>query len=648
MSLVLLFNAGEQYTGSRIVSHPLGTSGSPVIMTGFGLQGNQSFPLGLLEATGHFRRAINSLLYGDPVFGDRVTRSSLSGEVTGQQVHINRLSEAITGIERVMSSLLRGDPVGNLQFIANCLSGELVGLQSALTEISGGAGGIHEFRNTMSGDPISSIFTHLNDLALVDYVTGTRRVINALQNVVPITPDVTWGILLDGADITHQVTSLSMSFTEDDIHNQVELASISNDLFRKSSLAEGIHALQVTINEEVYEYVLEDQQGTEDSFNLWGRSKSALWDAPYREEIALTLEVPALASEVATTLLNDNSGIDPVSLTWDCEDWVLPKTYSYNGQPLAGISEIAEAIGAVVRSQSDGTLVIRNKFPARPIHIPTTAAVARYDRSNMIEVSTDYERGTGVNTIEVSRQTTAIELPDYRVEEESLDVGDPTHVRLYWAGNRPHGGPVQFVTDGTVQSLGSGLIEEVESEIVIVKNGMGETSRPIKSLEPGGVEWIGRQYGQPTFDVNGKEVVIPDNQDGVLKLSYTTEYERLLLLNHSVEILLAVLSIAGETDVALNVTIPPGDVSAPSLHDELLSTPAIAVVAGTAALDAARYDQKAVSLSSPYKISIMDGDIVHVDDSEISALGNFQVKSVAVTITGPKVLHTMEVIQWQV
>jgi hypothetical protein len=617
-------------------------------MVGFGLQGNQSIPLGLLEATGSFRKAINSLLYGDPVSGDRVIRSSLSGDLSGQQVHINKLSEAITGIELVMSSLLKGDPIGNLQFIANNLSGELTGLKSSLLTLSEGVGGIHEFRNAMSGNPISNIFSHLNDLALVDYISGTRRSINALQNVIPITPNVTWSILLDGGDITNQVTSMSMSFTEDDIHNQIELASISSDLFRKSSLTEGAHTLQIILNEEVYDYILEDQHGTEDLFSLWGRSKSALWDAPYREEIALALEVPALASAVATTLLNDNSGMDPVVIVWDCEDWVLPQTYSYNGQPLAGISEIAEAIGAVVRSQPDGTLIVRSKFTARPIHIPTTAAVARYDRSNMITVSTDYERGTGANTIEVSRQTTAIELPDYRIEEESPDVGEPTHVRLYWAGNRPPGGPVQFVTDGTVQGLGSGLIEEIEDETVIVRNGIGETTRPIKTLEPGGVEWFGKQYGQPVFNVNSREIAIPDNQDGVCKLTYTTEYERLLLTGHSVEVLLAVLSISGETDVALNVTIPPGDVAAPPLHDELLAAPAIAVVAGTAALDTVRYDRKTVSISAPYEISIMDGDIVHVDDAEISALGNFQVKSVVVAITGPKVLHTMEVTQWQV
>lgn len=648
MSLVLLFNGGEQYTGSHIVSIPLGNGGSPVILTGFGLQGQQSFPLGLLEATGNFRKAVNSLLYGDPVSGEQIITSAITGEATGRQVHLTQLSNAIAGVERVLYSLLQGDPIGNLQFIANCLSGELDGLKSSLNTISEGAAGIQEIRNTLSDTHIAKIIQHLNDLALVDYASGTRRVINSLRNAVPITPSISWSILMDGADITSQVVSMSMSFAEDDIHNQIELASISSELFRKSSIKEGIHALQVTLDAVTYEYILEDQQGTEDSFSLWGRSKSALWDAPYREEITLTLKVPTLASQVAETLLNTNSGRDPETITWECEDWVLPSTYSYNGQPLAGISDIAETIGAVVRSQADGTLLVRNKYPVRPINIPTAETVARFDRSNMIDISTDYERGTGANTIEVSRQTTPIELPDYRVEEGGLDVGEPFHIRLYWAGKRPPGGPAKFVSDGWVTSSGNGLIEKVEEEIVIVKNGLGETVRPIYEVCPGGVEWIGRQYEYPSFDQHSREVRIADNKDGVLKLTYNTVYERLHIQNHSVEVLLAVLSIAGEADVAVKVTIPPGDKAAPALHHELLSTRAIAVVAGTAALDATRYDQKTISLAVPYESPIMDGDIIHVDDAEISALGNFQVGKVVVSIDGPKVLHTMEVVQCQV
>jgi hypothetical protein len=511
--------------------------------------------------------------------------------------------------------------------------------QPVRLDLSSGAQKIQAMINSICEGDVSSIQKLIGEIAEKDPAIGTQKILQSLKNLTVTFPTITYDILLDGISIKGKVEDAVVTYREDSVHNSVNIRSIHNDLFWNCNPAdlEGVSRIEVQIDGRQMYFLLEKRSGDEKNFSLWGRSISAREDAPYAEELDYSLDEPKFAKDVAEEILEVSS------LDWQCEDWILPSSFEFDGVPISGILMIANAIGAVVRCKDDGTIYVRQRFPVRPINANGASATVNYDRANLTRLDYSNIKGSQYNAVEVIGATDDVNLPEISIEETGSTVGDTVHIRVYWAGDKPSGIIETYVTDGIITALGELTTEEDESETVIFNDGVGSVSKPITSII--NIEWIGDSGGEVLYEQYSKDVEIADEAYRIAEITYKTTYSRYRISESNVELLLALLTFGGESDVSVEVIIEEGDKPAPNFNSPLLTSQSIAVVAGTAWLDKNKYNRKQVVLETPYNSDAIDGVLALVNDAEIDCVGNFHISACRTLMKGSKVINELGVIQ---
>ena len=552
------------------------------------------------------------------------------------------LSLGIQEIQKFLLRLCEGDPFISLQSLKNQLVYDKREIQKVLNIISNSVESIQAIPQTISLGGVASLQKLLLEIAEKDYVLGQQNLLQSLENLGVSYLSVEYDILLDGFSIKKSVTDVIISYREDSVHNSISIRSIDKELFWKCDpvINEGISRIEVQVGTRQIYFLLEKQTGDEKAFSFWGRSISAKEDVPYAEDLDYSLDEPKSAKAVVEEILIVSS------LDWQCDDWILPTSFEFEGTPMEGISQIVNAIGAVVRCKDDGTILVRQRYPIRPINMNGTDVAVSYDRSHLTRLDYENFKGLRYNAVKVTGFTDDVGLPDMAVEESSPVMGDDVHVRVYWAGNKPSGGIATYVTDGDINILGEETSEEDEAETVTFMDGIASVSRPITSIT--NFEWIGDSGGNINYEKFSKDLEIANEAYRIGEITYKTTYSRYCVSNHDVEVLLALLTFGGESDVSVEVKMGIGDRPAPDLNLPLLTSQSIAVVAGTAWLDKNKYDKKKVVLETPYNDNVIDGVLVYVNNAEINCIGNFHVKDCNISIKGPRVINEIGILQCQV
>jgi hypothetical protein len=555
---------------------------------------------------------------------------------------LNTISGSIEGIQTLFQKLCQGDPFTSLQTLENKLVDEKRRVQALLNTISGSIEGAQAVIQSISAGDVASLQKLLLEIAEKDSVTGQQKLLQSLQDTAVTFPAVDYDIFLDGISIKNKIKETAVSYSEDSVHNSVNIQSMQSDLFWDCDPAEleGISRIEVRAGTRQMYFLLEKRTGDEQSFSLWGRSLSAREDSPYAVDLDYSLDEPKSAKSVIEEILAVSS------LNWQCDDWMLPASFEFEGPPIEGISQIAAAIGAVVRCEDDGTIRVRQRFPIRPVNMNGAGVAVNYDRTKLTRLDYDNVKGLHYNAVEVVGCTDDVYLPDIYIEESSPEVRHNVHIRVYWAGKKPSGGIETYVTDGKILSLGEKTREEEESETIIFKDGVASVSKPITSIVS--VKWVGDYGGNVSYKKYSRDLEIANEVYRIAKIIYKTTYSRYCISDHCVEILLALLTFGGESDVSVEVKIGTGDRPAPDLNNPLLTSQSIAVVAGTAWLDANKYDQKKITLETPYNDDAADGILAYINDAEIDCVGNFHIESCNIAIKGPRVINELGVIQCQV
>lgn len=548
------------------------------------------------------------------------------GGVQGITVRLNSIGE------QAVSSLPVGMGIQDIQSILNDITGENAGIQ-VLNQV-------------ISGDPAKAIQVLSQTINERDLVYRIQKLIQTVGDLGLEFQGSNWDIYLDGSNIKNLVTSAEIEMDESSVHNQLTLNSISRELFRRADpyVRQGTSRIEVHIGARVIYFLLEEREGDEVEFSLWGRSASARDDVPYCDTIDIEGGIPRSAKETAESMLSINS------LDWQVYDiygllldWVLPDNYEFSGDPLEGIQDLADAIGATVRSKDDGTILVRNRYPVRPIDMPKNIADINFDRlTNLINLNYTEERGGGYDVVEVYGYAPDNLSPDMELEEDTPNIGDEVHVRVYWEGTVPSV-VEKLVTDGLI--IYQGIFTESKTEIVQFRRRTGSATKPIKTLDS--FEWFGTDGGIPQTTNRSKTITIGEDF-AVGRLTYTTEYRRYRLYAHYVEVLLDVLTYSGLSDSSVRVRMGDGHVYAPSISDGLLTSWIAALTRGTAYLDDVRYTQKVLDLRVPYDELIRDGLLVYVNDAEIDCVGNYHINTARILFNGPQIVCELMVTQPQV
>jgi hypothetical protein len=247
-------------------------------------------------------------------------------------------------------------------------------------------------------------------------------------------------------------------------------------------------------------------------------SPAILLDAPYAE--ALTREFnSAMASAIAAEMAATAS----ISIDWRLVDWYIPGSTLYaNGEtPLAIIRKLVEAVGGLLQSAPDGTLICRPEYPhSLPERETATPDFSLTDQDNFFSVDSSPEVRDGFNKFLISNQGEAAADSGLTLEQRDIDeqTKEVLVYRVPWTGQaislRTSGG-------GWVGIVDEGVATEILVETVEIVSGEGRVTKPL-------YEKLGHQYKQASLGA------ITPSEDGhlssetpgnsLVEVTYQTKY----------------------------------------------------------------------------------------------------------------------------
>lgn len=604
-------------------------------------RGNQSAINSLSEAITTAQGVLNLLSRGDNTPGAQKNLAGLPDEARGNQSAINSLSEAITTAQGVLGLLSRGDYVPGTQKNLAGLPDEARHIQVIKNQISTSVQVAVKQLLTLSADPVRGFHQLLQTIAEKNDIYGMQKLSLAVSETAMRYFSTPFEIYLDGRPLSGRFVTAEILYDENTVHNSLNLTSADPQLFAWAdpAIQPGEPRIEVHVGTRLMYFIIlpDGLTGEASDFKLTALSVSIREDSDFAENLEFTLPAPELASEIAAGLT------EYCPIDWQAHDWIVPATFSFSGPPLDGIQRLAEAVGAVVRCQDDGSLLVRPRRPVRPVDMPSTPAAVDYDNDIVIALNHAMEAGSGCNAVEVLGAAGDTFIPILKLEEveDGPYIGQTVYVRVYWAGN-----PVRvsdtYATDGDISVIGNGVFyTQEEEETIEFLNGTASVNLPVDELM--GVEWIGDSGGEISYTRDQSELVIADSAFRVATVRYRTRYQRYQVSGHDVERLIAVLFLTPGNEVDVLIQTPEDPVWAAPITDELLTDAAAAVARGTAYIDANKYSKSTLTIEAPYVDAAVDGAVCHITDSEIQHPGNHHIVSSKISVDGPKVINILGV-----
>ena len=512
--------------------------------------------------------------------------------------------------------------------------------------------------NSLSNAEVKLVQVSINSVESTHYTSQVQNILGRIGDVPteiisvetdkyadPATTSFDLGvdILLDGGSILDKIISCAIKYDEGSIHNSIDIVSHDNPLFHKANptLLYGQARLVVKINTRNIYFLVENISGTEDNFKIFGRSVSAIDDQPYSNNVEVSLDAFQAAKSVAEDMLTENS------LVWETVEWNLPKGFEFDGSPIEGIQKIAGIVGAIVRSTDDGSVLVRNAIPTRPVDLPNASSDVNYDRvDDIISAPFKMGLGTGENEVEVEGKGDSSNLPMIEVEDrEDQGLGLDIYIRVYWVDTKPTILD-DLVTDGSLGDLGENS-ETIEDEIVTIENGEGTTRYPVYSLTS--TTKIGSMSpGSVSSEKYSTTLTGDDGAFAVIYATYATKYQRYKAYSHDVVALLMAAFFDEGSGISVKVVMGEGGNPAKGISDGDLTSIEAAKQRGITYLDINRYNYKDIDLTVPYNIYAIDGNVAYVNNAEIACTGNFAITKVQIQISGPQIVNIIGVRQWQV
>jgi hypothetical protein len=381
-------------------------------------------------------------------------------------------------------------------------------------------------------------------------------------------------------------------------------------------------------------FLVDLRDGDELNFTISGISVSAKEDFPHAADVSLSLDAPELASSICGRIVSS------CPVVWECGDFLVPVTFTFSGPPLACIVALAAEIGAIVRCNDAGELVVRKKRPVRPVVMDGASAAVDYTSYDLISLSAREDPESGYTGVEVIGRPTDIWMPLLQLEESSPVKGDRVFMDVFWQGRLPSVSET-YVSAGEMRICGNGVFYTMESvEVVDFKDGVGSVSLPVDEIVS--VEWIGDHGSDVIAPVNGQELMIEDNSFRVARVKYRSTYQRYILDSHFVERLIAVLFLQSVAGVWVRVLTDGPDGLGPAISAPMLDSEAAAVERATAWIDENKYRKSVLSVSAPYQDAAVDGTLAYINDDYIGAPGNYHIKTSRIQIAGGGVKNILE------
>lgn len=456
-------------------------------------------------------------------------------------------------------------------------------------------------------------------------------------------------LFLDGWDILDSVTEIRAECARGE-HARISFTSSDGDLYPLCDPARnpGTARLVLAVGGREMRFLLEERMGDERSFILWGRGLTALLDAPHAPET-----IHALGNRLASAAAVELAALAGLSLAWTAADWLLPPDWTHDGTPLSALLELAGSVGAVMEPGDGAALTVSPGWPVRPVDMPDATPEMSYDRDDLTDIVVEQIAGSGHDAVEVVGYSETVTMPlAVAVEEDTPGRGQTLHLRVTWPGGARPAGATVSCTDprAAVLRLAAAVTEEV-SETVVFASGQASCASPPSNVSR--VSFIGDpSTGTVAVSADGMGLVLADQDGAVLDaehvadVTYETTFERYEVRGHDVATLAITVVVAPSLpDVTVRVVVGQGQVEADPLSRPALTSEAAAVAAGTAWLDANRYDRQTVAATAPYRDAARPGVLAALVNEALGLSGIWLVTRTDVVLSGPRVVNHLEMVQ---
>lgn len=272
----------------------------------------------------------------------------------------------------------------------------------------------------------------------------------------------------------------------------------------------------VVIGDEEYKFIVDGKELDRNApanmgMKLSGVSPSAIYASPRCLSASYSWETNELASTIAKELLP--------GLVWNTVDWVIP-AYRFSVQdstPIEAVKTLAEAVGAVLESDIDGSLHVRSLYPVSvPKYDTSVVAHTFLERPDILSVLESYVSADRFNRLVVTDVETSIADSLEWIEDYAGAVTGTVRAYLYpWrsAVHLTHTG-VPSVYLGTPSTV----ITEHE-EILEVYQGQGSAEYPIYQVVS--VEYEAANVGSLVFDPDSRSFTVGGPSfNSVIRLVY--------------------------------------------------------------------------------------------------------------------------------
>jgi len=363
---------------------------------------------------------------------------------------------------------------------------------------------------------------------LTQRVDVAHQLAYAVTNVDPVTKRLmaSWS-LLDGARLQAvmnspeliwngqriRIVQATLSCDEDSPVwiAQIEVAAVAD--FALIAIGDDI---TLTLGLETFAFVIDGKTLSRESIdnqrcNLTAVSPLALLDAPFAGTTRY-YESAAISAETAVENL-----IGPVD--WQLPIWTIPagRLLLENVTSLAAARNIVAAIGGIIESNPEGSVVCRRRHPVSIPQYGTTPPASSLFDADVLSVSSQIAPMRGYNRVTIANEEGATGSASDRIEYVA-DPDDPYRgtIRAYLSVSRSvvlvHTGHASTV----VASLGA--VTRTETETVEFIEGQSSTRYPVAAITSS--VWQHSALGAVVAD--GQTLVAATPGYSLLRITYTT------------------------------------------------------------------------------------------------------------------------------
>lgn len=233
-----------------------------------------------------------------------------------------------------------------------------------------------------------------------------------------------------------------------------------------------------------------DSEGSQiNTVSVTGLSPLCLKASPRATPLTKMWDTSKLASVIVTELLG--------TVTWELVDWMIPayRLAADKAYPLDIATQIVSAVGGLIESQPDGSLICRNRWPVPIKDIDSSVSVTSLDENTIFAITESPTNDELVNRVRILDQDTSYQDRLEYVANKLGDQDDPWNGMLY-AYLSPWREGLRIVTTRPSKITLGALSEDTRSianESITFTKRESSTQYPVMTLTD--VAWLDENLG---------------------------------------------------------------------------------------------------------------------------------------------------------